>query len=265
VGTSGYAYAGWTEAGFYPPGTSTAQMLPLYAQNFSMTELTQTWHQQPRAEDLEYRRRQAPVGFLFSAKANRGLTHEIDPDHWLEHARAFRNGLAPLVQAGQLAAVVVQWPENFDRSVANRRYLAALLGALEGLPLAVEFRQGSWNHDKVFVDLARRSVTLVSVDEPELPGLFPPLAVVTNPDLFYVRFHGRNQTGWKLANPRQMFDYCYSDEELRIWVERRILPMAQRARQGIIVFNNHVGAQAARNASDLKGILKEYGLGLAKG
>ena len=43
-----------------------------------------------------------------------------------------------------------------------------------------------------FAELERRRTTLVAVDEPNLPGLFPQLDVVTNPDLFYIRFHGRN-------------------------------------------------------------------------
>jgi hypothetical protein len=38
-------------------------------------------------------------------------------------------------------------------------------------------------------ELARRRVSLVTVDAPELAGLFPSLDVVTNPDLIYVRFH----------------------------------------------------------------------------
>jgi len=34
----------------------------------------------------------------------------VDPLRWVEHAAAYRDGIAPLVQAGQLAAVLVQLP-----------------------------------------------------------------------------------------------------------------------------------------------------------
>lgn len=264
VGTCGYSYTGWTESGFYPPDAQPGRMLALYARHFPVTELTQTWYQMPKADAVERRRREVPSGFLFVAKANRELTHDVEPERWKDQAQAFRHGIAPLVQAGQLAAVLVQLPETFDRSPSNRRHLAALIEAMEGLPLAVEFRQGSWNVDRVFVELARRGVTLVSVDAPDLPGLFPALDVVTNPELFYVRFHGRNTRGWRQGKPQLMFDYDYTEAELREWAEKRILPMAGRTRQGVVLFNNHVRAQAAKNALAMKRLLQEYGLVLAQ-
>ena len=174
VGTSGYAYADWAEAGFYPADTKPGRMLPLYARRFSITELSRTWYQMPRAEDIERLLGQAPPGFMFTAKIIRSLTHDERPEDWREQARAFREGLDPLIQSGRLLAILIQLPAEFDRSVANRRHLAGLLGELDDLPLAVEFRQGSWNNERVFAELSRRGVTLVAVDEPELPGLFRP-------------------------------------------------------------------------------------------
>ena len=53
VGTSGYSYAEWVNAGFYPPGTRSDQMLPLYAQTFPITELNFTWYQMPKAATIE--------------------------------------------------------------------------------------------------------------------------------------------------------------------------------------------------------------------
>ena len=48
--------------------------------------------------------------------------------------------------------------------------------------------------------------------------------------------------------------------ELRDWMTRRIIPMAQQARQGLIFFNNHVHAQAPRNAKQLIRLMREQGL-----
>jgi len=264
VGTCGYSYTEWVEAGFYPPGTKSGQMLSLYVQKFPITELNYTWYQMPRAEAIERQRGQAPPQFLFAAKLTRSLTHEIEPDLWRDQAATFRDGIAPLVQARQLAAVLVQLPPGFDRSLKNRSYLAALLDELEGLPLAVEFRHGSWATDRVFAELERRGATLVSVDEPNLPGLFPALDVVTNPDLFYVRFHGRNAAGWGKGKKQLQFNYDYTEDELREWVEEKIMKMAGEAREGVTVFNNHVRAQAPRNAFVLARLLLEYGLILVR-
>jgi uncharacterized protein YecE (DUF72 family) len=260
TGTSGYSYTEWVEAGFYPPQTKAAQMLPLYAQQFGITELNYTWYQMPKAEATERQRRQAPERFLFTAKLTRTMTHEVDATGWRTQAAQYRAGVTPLLQAKQLAAVLVQLAPGFNRTTGNRQYLAALLEELRGLPLAVEFRHASWNEPCVFKELARRAVALVAVDEPALPGLFPPVTEVTNPALFYIRFHGRNAKGWHSGQTQSKFDYDYTDAELRDWMTRRIIPMAQQARQGLIFFNNHVHGQAPRNAKQLIRLLREQGL-----
>jgi uncharacterized protein YecE (DUF72 family) len=260
VGTSGYSYAEWTDAGFYPPGTKSGAMLPFYARHFPITELNFTWYQMPKAQALERMHRQASSGFRFAAKLTRTLTHEIDPGLWRGQVSQYRDGVAPLLQARKLAAVLLQFPPSFVRAPRNRRYLAALLDELDGLPLAVEFRHASWATDRVFAELERRRTTLVAVDEPDLPGLFPRLDIVTNPRLFYIRFHGRNAKGWRSGNMQKQFDYDYGDDELCEWADARIAKMAQHADSGVIFFNNHVRAQAPRNAARLINLLIERGL-----
>jgi len=260
VGTSGYSYAEWVNAGFYPPGTRSGQMLPVYAQTFPITELNFTWYQMPKAAAIERLRQQAPPGFRFAAKLTRTLTHEINPGEWRGQASRYRDGMAPLTQARQLTAVLLQFPPSFSRAPKNRHYLAALLDELDGLPLAVEFRHASWAADRVFAELERRRTTLVTVDEPDLPGLFPQLDVVTNPDLFYIRFHGRNARGWRSGNMQMQFDYDYSDTELQEWTAKVVAPMSRRSASGVIFFNNHVRAQAPKNARRLVSQLIEKNL-----
>ena len=255
VGTSGYSYAEWAEAGFYPPGTRSGGMLARYAEMFSITELNYTWYQMPKAQAVERMSRQVPEAFRFAAKLNRALTHEIDPHLWRGQVTQYRDGIAPLIQSGQLTAVLLQFPPSFSRAPHNRLYLGRLLDALTGLPVAVEFRNAGWATDRVFAKLERRAITLVAVDEPPLPGLFPRLDVVTHPELFYVRFHGRNASGWRSGNMQKQFDYDYTDTELQDWIRGPIRAMARRARTGAIFFNNHVRAQAPRNAQQLERLL----------
>ena len=260
VGTSGYSYTEWTDAGFYPVGTKSTTMLACYARHFPITELNYTWYRMPRAETIAGQIRKAPPGFKFAAKLTRTLTHEVDPHDWPDQARQYRDGVAPLFQSGQLAAILVQLPPGFDRTRAHRQHLAVLLDALAGLPLAVEFRHRSWVNDRVFQELERRRVCLVGVDAPKLAHLFPPLDIVTNPDLFYVRFHGRNTRGWGSGKMQLQFDYDYTTMELQAWITERIVPMYQKARTGILFFNNHVRAQAPANARTLVSLLKKEGL-----
>ena len=56
------------------------------------------------------------------------------------------------------------------------------------------------------------------------------------------------------------FDYDYSDGELRECTEKIIIPMTRSAGNGLIFFNNHVRAQAPKNARRLISILIEKGL-----
>ena len=259
VGTGGYAHTEWIAAGFYPPDTPASRMLPLYARRFATVELNTTWYQLPRAEAMERQRRRTPSGFQFAVKLTRCLTHEIDARCWRQQAAVYRDGVAPLVQAGQLAAVLIQLPAAFERTAASRRHLAALLESLDGLPLAVEFRHPSWACDRVVAELERRQVTLVSVDGPTLPSLFPRLDVVTNPAFFYARLYGRNAAGWRSGHPQRRFDYRYGEAELAEWIDTRMTAMAGRARRGLIFFNNHVRAQAAADARQLIRLLGDRG------
>ena len=256
VGTCGYSYTEWVDSGFYPEGTKSAEMLNLYGRFFSVVELNYTWYQMARAEALGRMVKKAPAHLLFAAKLTRTMTHER-VENWPEQLRLFRQGIAPMQK--RLVAVLIQLPPDFDRSIANRSYLAALLDGVQDVPLAVEFRHCSWAIDPVFAELERRRVTLVAVDEPPLPGLFPSLDVVTNPALIYVRFHGRNKEGWQSGNMQKKFNYDYSDQELRVWCDRYLYPMAARAERGILVFNNHVRAQAPRNGRKLAALLAGRG------
>lgn len=161
VGTSGYSYMEWVDGGFYPTDTKSGRMLPFYAKTFSVTELNYTWYQIPKDGSIERMRRQVPEEFCFTAKLIRSLTHEVDSDRWREQTVQYRNCIAPLIQSGQLAAILIQFLSAFDRVPPNRYYLATLLDEFEGLPVAVEFRNASWVSDKVFAELERRRVTLV--------------------------------------------------------------------------------------------------------
>lgn len=251
AGTSGYSFPEWVEAGFYPPGLSGKDMLGFYARHFNAIELNFTWYQIPKAEALERMLAQVPERFVFTAKLTRTMTHEVEATQWKKQVEKYREGITPLMQAGRFRAVLIQLAPSFERTRENRLYLAQLLDALSRLPIAVEFRHVSWDDDKVYKELEKRRVTLVTVDTPALPHLFPSRAIVTNPEQFYVRFHGRNLAGWRSGNMQKQFDYDYTFEELQPWAERHIPRMAGRARTGMIFFNNHVRGQAPHNAQAL--------------
>ena len=49
IGTCGFSYPEWIEAGIYPQPTKSAQMLELYRHLFPVVELNYTWYQMVRA------------------------------------------------------------------------------------------------------------------------------------------------------------------------------------------------------------------------
>ena len=97
-------------------------------------------------------------------------------------------------------------------------------------------------------------------DGPPLPDRFPAVAAVTNPELFYVRFYGRNARGWRSHKTAERFDYSYSEEELRECIEGRIERLGRCARTGVLFFANHIRGQAPKNALRMMALLREKGM-----
>lgn len=258
IGTSGFSYQEWIDSGFYPKKTKSAHMLELYSRSFSLVELNYTWYQMVRAEAMERMLTRVGDDFYCTAKLTRTMTHDI-ADNWPTQAELYSRGIAPLMSSGRLLAVLIQFPPSFRRTTGNRQYLARLFDRLQKLPLAVEFRHRSWARERVYSGLRDRGVTMVTVDAPALPDLFPALDIITNPSLFYLRLHGRNGRDWYCGTMQKQFNYCYSEQELRGWVERiqNNPAMGSRCRRGIIVFNNHVAGQAVNNGRTMACLLEQ--------
>ena len=256
VGTSGYSYDDWVGP-FYPPGTTRQGFLSLYAREFPVVELNFSYYRQPDPRMLERMAAGTGPGFTFALKAHRSMTHEIG-DSWEKDVAEFRSGIQPMVDSGKLAAVLLQFPYSFAYTPESRSRLASLCGKLEGLPLAVEFRKSEWLKEQVFEGLRQRGVSLVSVDEPDLPKLLPPTTETTG-RFGYVRFHGRNKQAWWTGDNASRYDYLYAREELEEWVERIRLILA-RVPVILLFFNNHWRGNAAQNAREMRRLLEEHGL-----
>ena len=251
IGTSGFSYAEWVGP-FYAPGTPREAFLPLYAAEFPFVELNYSYYRQPDPRTLERLVRRAPQGFQFSIKGHRSLTHEPGPDPDRDLA-VFLEGIRPLREASRLSAVLLQFPYSFHYTPENRRRLQALCAGFEGVPLAVEFRNGEWQRESVQEGLRRLAAALVCVDEPGLPNLPRPEAVATAP-LGYVRFHGRNAADWWTGDSAGRYDYLYSRQELAEWVPRLRL-LAAGTKLLLVAFNNHRRGCAVQNARDLRDLL----------
>ena len=193
IGTSGYSFPDWVGP-FYPPGTDRARMLEFYVKEFPVVEVNATYYRIPPPSTLHAMERKTPPEFEFVVKAHHDMTHERSLDSDLY--RAFARAVEPLRMAGKLHGMLAQFPYAFRRTRENEAFLLELRRRLPAdAPLFVEFRHKSWIADDVFSWLESEGLDYVSVDEPDLPGLVPPVARVTG-EVGYVRLHGRNKETW---------------------------------------------------------------------
>ena len=240
----------------YPKGVATkAEALVHMASLFDTVEINVTFYRPPSARLAEswVRRVSARPLFRFTAKLWQGFTHARDEPHAAEE-RAFKEGLAPLLEAGRLGALLVQFPHSFRNTPRNREYLDTLLARFERYPLVVEVRHATWLKDEFLESLAARGVGFCNVDQPIIGAAAPPTSIMTG-DSGYVRLHGRNRENWfkKDAGRDARYDYLYSHDEIREWVER-IKAMQGKAKRGgdiFIIANNHYRGQAPVNALEL--------------
>ena len=247
LGTSGYSFADWVGP-FYPNGTRRQDMFAYYVQHFAAVELNFTYYRMPAAARPAALADKSPEGFQFWLKANQETTHRQNRGV----AGEFLENLRPLSEADKLAGVLLQFPQSFHRTVANRKYLSEAISDLTGPPLAVEFRHRSWDAPATLEGLRRRQVTLVVPDVPAIGSLYavpPTLATSTG----YLRLHSRDASKW-YAGAAERYDYSYSDQELRQlageWDE-----LQDQMNRLFVFFNNCHHAQAAQNAASFQKVL----------
>jgi len=226
-------------------------MLERYAEHFEAVEVNYTYYRLPSVRTMESLVRRTGENFLFWVKANRETTHKQNRSV----AAEFIENIAPLRAADRLAGVLLQFPQSFHRTVANRKYLAGALADFAPLPLAVEFRHRSWQHAATAEGLRQRNVTLVIPDVPEIPDLYhsPPAATTTTG---YLRLHSRDASKWYGAGGADRYDYSYSRDELVEFI-RQWSELDEPLAQIFAFFNNCHHGQAAENAEAFRRLLEE--------
>jgi uncharacterized protein YecE (DUF72 family) len=217
-------------------------MFGSYVQAFETAEVNYTYYRMPAARTLDALARKSPPDFGFWVKANSRTTHEQDRTA----AGPFLEALDPLIGLDKLAGVLLQFPQSFHRTVANRKYLAATLEDLAPVPLAVEFRHQSWACPHVDAGLAERNVSLVIPDVPEISALYHHAPAATTPT-GYLRLHSRVAQNW-YAGGTERYDYHYGPEELKGIADDWRAVLDGQADRVYVFFNNCHRGQAAENA-----------------
>jgi len=250
IGTSGFSFPDWVGP-FYPKGLPRKDFLGFYAREFDQVEINATYYRIPPPRTLAAMAERTPPGFRFLVKANREMTHRSSSDPSVY--ASFREAVEPLRTAGKLEGVLLQFPFSFHNDVSSRRHLGFLRRELDPLPVWAEFRHAGWNRPPVFPFLRDLGIGFCSVDEPELPGLMPPVAAATTSG-GYVRFHGRNAGTWWGEDPHRRYDWNYTEDELRGWL-KRLRGLAEQTETTYVFFNNCYMGRAVRGARLLRRLL----------
>ncbi|MDZ7373533.1 MAG: DUF72 domain-containing protein [candidate division KSB1 bacterium] len=253
VGPAGWSYEDWKGVVYPLKRARGFSELEYLARYFDTIEINTTFYRPPTpwmvrewVRKVEQNRR-----FRFTAKLWQGFTHEgIAPGS--EEERLFREGIAPLLEADRLGALLVQFPWRFKNEAENRLFLSRLLDAFAEYPLVVEFRHASWLRREIFDFLRERNVGFANIDQPVIGRSIPPTSEVTAP-IAYVRFHGRNYADWfrEDAGRDARYNYLYSDQELEEWADR-VRDVERKAKATFLIYNNHYGGKAVVNALQMK-------------
>jgi uncharacterized protein YecE (DUF72 family) len=245
IGTSGYSYWDW-RGKFYPADIKGSDMLSYYSQHFDCVEINSTYYRISYPSTFQKMLQRVPGDFEFILKAHKSFTHirkEIEAP-----TDRFCKSIEPLLEAGQLKGILAQFPRSFRNSRENFEYLQRAKSYFPGMPLFVEFRHSGWLRQETFRMLEEVGMHYCSVDEPQQEGFLPPEFRVVG-KLGYIRFHGRDPKAW--------YDYPYSEDELRFWVEE-IKSLKSKPEKIYIFFNNGVGARAVEDAITMKELLKRF-------
>jgi uncharacterized protein YecE (DUF72 family) len=282
---------------WYPPEIPSGERLSWYAQHYDTVEVDSTYYRLPALQMVERWAERTPDDFVMHVKAfgvmtrhpvkvdqlptdlreeapldDRGRVERPSREFRGEIFRRFREALEPLRSAGKLGGILFQFPPYVVPRESSVDYLEWAVEQLDGdLPL-VEFRHRSWYEEDQLAEtlglLERLGAAHVVVDAPKVEAKnVPPTVLAVTAPWTYVRFHGRNAETWNVRgrSAAERFDYLYSEEELRDWVEP-LRELAEQAEQAFALFNNNNRspgpdgrpvAQAAWNADMLKKLLAE--------
>lgn len=230
MGTSGFAYPGWSPR-FYPAGIKGDALLAHYASRLRAVELNNTFYQSPSESKVATWLAATPPDFRFSVKAQRGGS-------WRAMNGAPERGLPWLTDpyrrfGDRLGTVLFRVPDNVRR---DDERLAAMLAAWpRDLPLTIEFADPTWDADEISALLRDAGAVLCATEGPDEPA--PPTLRRTGPFL-YVRLRRHD----------------YTIKELETWRDR-LRPFLAAGDDAFVFFRHDEAGRGAELALELQALL----------
>ena len=279
--------ASWSDPGFvehwYPKKMPAGERLAWYAQHFEMVEVNSTFYSVPDPRLAERWIHSTPDGFVFDVKLHQLLSRhstnlKLLPPALQRRAETDAKGkvkLTPKIERAmideflrlveilrgheKLGALLLQLSPGFSPRKHQLSELDDLLGALAEYRLAIELRNRNWvegeNLEPTLDFFRKHSATLVSVDAPSEKHftIMPPdLDAITNPQLAYLRLHGRDAHAYTTGKTvAARFNYDYTDDEIGE-VADRARGLANEAKEVHVVFNNNALDYAPHAAARMR-------------
>jgi len=277
IGPAGWSYEDWERIVYPQPKPKGFRPPAFLARYFNTIELNNTFYRPPTAgfcyrwlKDVAERE-----DFLYTAKLWQGFTHEQEMDgertpvsagtepvalgagrprreRWTgRDVEAFRSGISPLVKAGRLGALLMQFPWSFRYSAQNEDYLRELVSEFADLPLVLEVRHKGWVQPEALSFVESLGVGFCNIDQPAIRDNLPLTAHAFGP-VGYLRLHGRNYQSWfaQDAGRDARYDYTYKPEELD-QIQAALEEIAARVERMFVIANNHYRGQAVATGLQL--------------
>jgi uncharacterized protein YecE (DUF72 family) len=263
IGTAGWSYPegeGKWDGVFYPADRGIDR-LQYYAEHFRAVEVNSSFYRPIAPHVARSWARKTPTDFRFNAKLYQKFTHpkmytEATGDEAelrAEDFARFKDGIAPLAEAGKLGALLAQFPPSFKESDESLTHLEDVMRQFADFPLAVELRHRSWSESREAARLLEEhGVAWCLIDEPKFRTSVG--AVPLTGRLGYFRFHGRNAAQWWRGDRETRYDYLYSAAE-QAQLAEEVRAVAERTEDTYVFYNNHYGAKAVANATQLQAAL----------
>ncbi|MBN8193592.1 DUF72 domain-containing protein [Bacillus sp. NTK074B] len=254
---------GWGDHDILYENVSPRDKLKEYGAHFPIVEVDTAFYAVQPVRNGEKWVRETPENFKFIVKAYQGITGhqrgEIPFETKEEMFLAFKDSLAPYVNADKLAMVLLQFPPWYDCKKEHVAYIRYCREQLKDFPLALEFRHQSWfrpEYREKTLSFMKKEGWIHSIcDEPQAgEGSIPMVPESTHKEATLIRFHGRNVYGWNKPNGKDWREvrylYRYNRAELEEWIPY-IHHFHENSKDLYILFNNNSGGDAAANAKEL--------------
>ena len=263
VGTAGWSYKDWYGIVYPEHPEKQFKELDYLAGFFDTAEVNSTFYRppNPHMSAAWVRKVSHNPNFKFTAKLWRRFTHEREA-YTDDEIGLVRAGFDPMMEAGKLGAVLIQFPWSFRNDEKGHDWLNGLFDTFRLYPLVVELRHGGWDTPQTIDMLRKQNIGFAAIDQPVI-GKSMGFKPIRTGDVGYVRTHGRNYKAWfakhkgdqsQDRSPLARYDYLYSEKEID-QIAEKVKTVSEGSRETYVIQNNHPWGQAVANSVQLRAAL----------